>query len=53
MEAETYEWTIKCPNCFKQSTVNIPKGTTVDDYRRKGIVCANCGVRHTQGVGSK
>lgn len=48
MGAETYEWSMVCSNCFKFFTINIPKGTTVDEYLGKGVVCSNCGVRYTK-----
>jgi len=33
----------KCINCKTPLTINIPNGTTIDEYFKEGRVCSVCG----------
>lgn len=41
---ETYNILIVCTNCTAQNSINIPKGTTIADFKKDNDpLCANCG----------
>jgi hypothetical protein len=42
-ERGVYEWNLKCHNCRRFGSVELPMGTLVAD-----AVCPRCGVRHGQ-----
>ena len=40
----TYEVDIKCKNCGDSAEIEIPKGTTIEDFGKKEKpMCENCG----------
>lgn len=41
-ETEHYAITVYCGNCTQQIEADIPKGVTIEDWKR-GNVCPNCG----------
>ena len=44
-EKKVYLVPIECGNCAHQFNATVPKGTTFEDYRNKGIICPNCQCR--------
>lgn len=42
MTEKTYKANIKCPNCKWSKVVDIPQGTTKQDYKRTRT-CPRCG----------
>ena len=42
---KTYSVPIKCGECGHNFNVRVPKGTTFEDYRKRGILCPNCECR--------
>jgi len=38
-----YEEFINCSNCKKAVKIEIPEGTTVEDYLEENKKCPNCG----------
>lgn len=46
---ETYFIKKTCKNCGKQITLNIPKGTTIQDFLKENDKCFNCGCKLEEG----
>lgn len=44
----TYNISVTCSNCSSQNTLEIPKGTTVQEYLAAGALCTNCGCKIQQ-----
>ena len=44
--AGSYELKVRCKNCKRLNIIQIPKGRTIDEFKRlTRKVCENCGVR--------
>lgn len=41
----TYNILTNCSNCTAQNSLEIPKGTTIQDYLATGPLCSNCGCK--------
>jgi transcription elongation factor Elf1 len=51
--SKTYEALVRCTNCGAMVTLQIPKGTTEEDYlaKNKNMVCPNCGCNPSETGG--